>query len=239
MKPDIAKLLGYEIKKELADRYFGYRKLIEEDKETFEREVRYCAITLEQKIGIDLARLYILLHDENLIHQFLKLTGLEEEIFYDPYLLESPTIRERVLKNIETHGFTRHRRFVNLVLTSYRTLEWHVEKYREQFGRLSEDLETIKEEIRIFYERNNLGNIMNLLRNIDSCAVTGSDFYNDAKAGSTEAYDKKMQLEPPPPLEQQLPIIPPLAPYDKIRKDLKKLAARAYELHQQWPELNT
>jgi DNA repair exonuclease SbcCD ATPase subunit len=238
MKPDIAKLLGYEIKKELADRYFGYRRLIEEDKETFKREVRYCAINLEQKIGIDLARLYILLHDEDLIHQFLKLTGLEEEIFYDPYLLESPTIRERVLKGIEPRGFTRYRRFVNLVCTSYQTLEWHVEKYREQFGRLSEDLETIKEEIRIFYQKNNLGNIMNLLRNIDACAITGSDFYNDARTDLTEGYEKKLLLEPPPPLEQQLPIIPPIAPYDLIRKELKKLAARAYELHQQWPELN-
>jgi DNA repair exonuclease SbcCD ATPase subunit len=238
MKQDIAKLLGFEIKKELADRYFGYRKLIEEDKETFNREVRNVIITLDQKIGIDLARLYILLHDEDLIHQFLELVGLEEEIYYDPYLLESPTIRERVLKGVETRGFTRYRRFVNLVLGSYRILEHHVERYREQFGRLSEDLETIKEEIRIFYEKNNFGSIMNLMRNLDSSSAAGGDFYNGAGAGSSEEYENKLRVEPPPPLEQQLPIIPPLAPYKDIRRKLRKLAARAYELHQQWPELN-
>ena len=85
MEPDISKVLSYEIKKELADRYFGFRKLIEEDKQAFHREVRHCALTLEQKIGLDLALLYILLHDEDLIQRFLERTGLEEKIFYDPY----------------------------------------------------------------------------------------------------------------------------------------------------------
>ena len=33
MEHDIAKVLSYEIKKELADRYFGFRKIIEDDKE--------------------------------------------------------------------------------------------------------------------------------------------------------------------------------------------------------------
>jgi DNA repair exonuclease SbcCD ATPase subunit len=238
MKSDIAKILGYEIKKELAERYFGYRRLIEEDKENLAREVRNCALTLEQKIGVDLARLYILLHDEELIHQFLDLVGLEEKIFYDPYLIESPSIRQRVFKGMESRGLTRYRRFINLVLDGYRTLEWHVSKYRERFGELNEELETIREEIKMFHEKQNLGNIMNLIRNIDSCSVSGSDFHAGVGNGSAEDYEQKLKLEPPPPLEQQLSILPPLAPYDLVRKDLKKLAVRAYELHLQHPEIN-
>jgi hypothetical protein len=229
MEPDIAKVLSYEIKKELADRYFGFRKLIEDDKESFAREVRHCTVTLEQKIGLDLARIYILLHDEELIRRFLVLTGLEEEIFYDPYLLESATIRERVFESTRSHGFTRRGRFVNLVLDGYRTLEWHVAKYREQFGRLSEELQTIQEEITVFYRKNNLGSIMNLLRNLNAPA-SGGDFFG---GGPSEAHEEKLRIEPPAPLEQQLPILPPLASLAEIRRPLKKLAREAYERHGQ------
>ncbi|MDA8165087.1 MAG: hypothetical protein M0017_08660 [Desulfobacteraceae bacterium] len=226
MEPDIAKVLGYEIKKELADRYFGFRKLIEEDKESFAQEV-HRAMTAEQKIGLDLARIYILLRDEGLIRRFLDLTGLEEEIFYDRYLVESPTIRERVFEGVRPHGLTRRRRFLNLVLDGYRTLEGHVGGYREQFGHLSAELETIKEEISLFYRKNNLGSIMNLLRNLDAPA-SGNDFYGGGPSGD---YEEKLRIEPPAPLEQQLPIIPPLVPFARLRRSLKKLAASAYARH--------
>ncbi|MEJ2032681.1 MAG: hypothetical protein P8Y63_06520 [Deltaproteobacteria bacterium] len=229
MEPDIAKVLSYEIKKELADRYFGFRKLIEEDKESWARDVQHCAVTLEQKIGLDLVRIYILLHDEKLIRQFLSLTGLEEKIYYDPYLMESPTIRMRVFEGIRSHGLTRRRRFINLVLDSYRTLERHVAGYQEQFGRLSEEIETIREEISIFYRKNNLGSIMNLLRNLDSCSVPGGGDLHGGNGPADSNYEEKLRIEPPPPLEQQLPIIPPLVPFAQIRKPLTKLARQAYE----------
>lgn len=238
MKSDIDKILGYEIKKELADRYFGFRKLIEQDKETLAREVRNCAITLEQKIGIDLARLYILLQDEKLIHRFLDLAGFKEDIFYDPYLIESSSIRKRVFEGVEPRGFTRRRRFVNLVADSYRMLELHVSRYRERFKELEDELETIKEEIRIFHEKHNIGSIMNLLRNIDSCSVSGKELYTGIGSGAgTEEYERKLKLEPPPPLEQQLSIFPPLVPFERVRSNLKQLANRAYELHRQHPEI--
>lgn len=227
MEQDIAEVLSYEIKKELADRYFGFRKQIEEDKECLCRDVRHCALTREQKIALDLARIYILLRDEDLIRQFLSLTGLKEEIYYDPYLVESSTIRKRVFEGVRPRGLTRRGRFINLVLDSYQTLEDHVEGYREQFGQLSDEIETIKEEIALFYRKNNLGSIMDLLRNLDSCSDATSGSLHQGCAA--ESYEEKLRIEPPAPLEQQLPIIPPIAPFTQIRTPLKKLARQAYE----------
>lgn len=39
MTSDISNFLNYEIKKELADRYFGFRKLIEEDKALLAKDI--------------------------------------------------------------------------------------------------------------------------------------------------------------------------------------------------------
>ena len=106
METDITKFLSYEIKKELAERYFGFRKLIEEDKDTLEKDLRHSKQTIGNRIVLDLSRLYILLRDESLIDQFLTLTGLGEKFFYDPYILTSPTIRARVFSGVKAKGLT-------------------------------------------------------------------------------------------------------------------------------------
>jgi len=232
MESDIAKVLSFEIKKELADRYFGFRKIIEEDKQELDSQVKRHSMTVEQKICMDLVRIYILLKDEAVIQDFLDLAGLEEKMYYDPYFLESPTIRKRVFAGVTVRGFTRKGRFIHLVLDSYATLVEHVIEYIESFGELLEKQETIAEEIKLFYQKNDLVNIMGFLRSLDAPVFDNSMLQADASGlGSAQSLEKKMRLEPPLPIEHILPIIPPLIPLRPIRKNLKKLAKRAFQYH--------
>ena len=70
MTSDISQFLNFEIKKELADRYFGFRKLIEEDKALLEKDIYHHTRTVGQRIVYDLNRIYIMLQDEELIRRF-------------------------------------------------------------------------------------------------------------------------------------------------------------------------
>ncbi|MGV1100451.1 hypothetical protein ACUUL3_13710 [Thiovibrio sp. JS02] len=229
METDIAKVLAYEVKKELADRYFGFRKVIEENKEELDRQIREQSFTVEQQICLDLVRIYILLRDEDLIRDFLKLAGLTEKIFYDPYLLESPTIRKRVFAGVRAAGFTMRARFKNLILNSYETLVRHVTVYREKFGDLQEERETIEEEIKLFYRKHDLGNIMTFLRSLDAPAsVGGNSLDGGLGLSSVGDLEERMRVHPPAPIEKSLPIVPPLLPLRRIRRPLKNLAYEAY-----------
>ncbi|MBW2164022.1 MAG: hypothetical protein JRF43_06180, partial [Deltaproteobacteria bacterium] len=78
MEQDIGKALTYQIKREKAERYYGYRKIIEEDRQVLEAMISDLYFLYEQKIGRDIARIYILLQDLNLIDEFLRLTGWED-----------------------------------------------------------------------------------------------------------------------------------------------------------------
>lgn len=111
MKPSIEDVMAFEIKKEMADRYFGFRRLIEKDKDDLDERLRHHSFTLEQRICTGLVRIYILLKDEKLIHEFLQLVGLEEAMFYDHYLTESSTIRQRVFNGVRLRGLTQAGRF--------------------------------------------------------------------------------------------------------------------------------
>jgi len=49
MTHDIDQMLSFEVKKEIADRYFGFRKLIEEDIQDYDDQVLLSFRRLEQK----------------------------------------------------------------------------------------------------------------------------------------------------------------------------------------------
>jgi len=232
MEEDIAKVLSYEIKKELAERYFGFRKLIEEDKEELARELHFSSITLEHRIIQDVVRLYILLQDDDLIRDFLDISGLGKKIYFDPYLLKSPTIRKKVFAGVKTRGLTQSGRFKNLVLDCYEMLVDHVDAYREKYAELLESREIIDEEIKLFYQKNDIGSIMGFLRNIDSTGSTHSGMEGAIQTDFSGSMEKKMRLNPPKPIEESMPVIPPLVPLAQIKSKLKKLADKASSLHE-------
>ena len=229
MDVDISKVMTYEIKKEMADRYFGFRKLIDEDKEELNKLIRLQTMTSEQKIVVDLARIYILLKDRALIKHFLELTGLEEELFYDEYMVSSPTIRARVFAGIHARGLTRSGRFKNLLLDCYDLLVAHVDEYREKFGELLDTREFINEEIKLFYRKNDLSSMLGFLRQLD--AQEEESLAGPIMTGIDDEMAAKLKVAPPEAIEHQLPVIPPLVPTAQIRGQLKKLAEEALKLH--------
>jgi hypothetical protein len=229
MDIDIAKVMTYEIRKEMADRYFGFRKLIEADKQALAQSIRRQSLTTEQKICLDLARIYILLKDRELIDRFLEISGMAEPIFYDEYMVTSPTIRTRVFAGIRIRGLTRSGRFTKLFLGCYELLVAHIDHYREKFGELLENRALISEEIKVFYRKNDLDSILGFLRSLDEQG--GPRLAGPIETGNEARLRQKMAVQPPEPLENYLPVIPPLVPMPRIRGELKKLAQQALKGH--------
>jgi hypothetical protein len=230
MTANVEDILAVELKREIAERYFGFRKMIEEDTLDLTEKIKYQLSILEKRISYELIRIYILLKDENLILQFMELTGWEEKLFYDPYITESPTIRRKVFKGIKIRGLTKAGRFKNLIFDAYDRLVAHVEHYRENLEDIETSRETINEEIELFYRKNDIGNIMGFLRAIDGEGNETSMGVNP-DAGSVETFAHKMRLEKPPPIDPELITIPTLVPLSNISKEIKKLADKAYKLN--------
>ncbi len=226
---DLNTTLAFEVKKEIADRYFGFRKIIEEDTNAYQKNIIARAMELEDKIGFDLVRLYVLLQDNSLINDLFRLTGLGEILFYDQYISKSPTIRKRVLADFPVHGLTRKRRFQNMFFDIYDSLEQHVADYRNRILELAEDQETIKEEINLFYQKNDISGIMLFLRGMDGTTPSSSG----PMAGALETdnaitMEQKMRIQPPGPVEKFLPILSPIPPTREIQNELKGLVDTAF-----------
>ena len=239
MMQDIDQMLSIEVKKEIADRYFGFRKLIEDDIQAYDDMVLASFRRLEQKIGFDLVRLYILLKDSQLIHDFFKTIGLDDRLFFDPYITESPTIRKRVLTGRTVHGLTRLSRFRNMIFDTYEELEQNIAEYQLNLKKLQEEQETISEEIKLFYKKNDLGIIMGFLRGIGGAGNFKSGPMEGGLQPKTgESLEQKMRVHPPAPVDKILPQIPDIPPLKKIKPALKPLIDKAFE-RQGEPEMRS
>ena len=226
---DLNTTLAFEVKKEIADRYFGFRKIIEEDTNAYQKNIIAGAMELEEKIGFDLVRLYVLLQDNSLINDLFRITGLGEILFYDQYISKSPTIRKRVLADFPVHGLTRKWRFQNMFFDIYDLLEQDVADYRERILELAADQETIKEEINLFYQKNDISGIMLFLRGMDGTTPGSSGPMAGAiDTDNAITMEQKMRLQPPGPVEKFLPILSPVPPAKKIQNELKRLVDTAF-----------
>jgi hypothetical protein len=230
MKNNVEDFLALEVKREIAERYFGFRKMIEEDSLDLIEKMKYQLSILETRISFELIRIYILLQDEDLIHEFMKLTGWVERLFYDPYITESPTIRQRAFRGIKIRGLTRAGRFKNLVFDAYERLVAHVEHYRQHLEEIKTSHDTINSEIELFYRKNDIGNIMGFLRSMEG-EESRDTMGIGPDVGAADTFEHKMRLEKPPPIDPKLINIPPLVQLPNIRKELKKLVDKAYKLH--------
>jgi hypothetical protein len=144
-------------------------------------------------------------------------------------MVTSPTIRARVVAGIRVRGLTRAGRFTKLFLGCYELLVAHVDLYREKYGELLENRAMISEEIKVFYRKNDLDSILGFLRGLDD--PQDERLAGPVATGGGEHLLKKMAVQPPEPLENYLPVIPPLVPMPRIRGELKKLAQQALKGH--------
>ncbi|MBW2465820.1 MAG: hypothetical protein JRF02_00835, partial [Deltaproteobacteria bacterium] len=214
-------------KKEIADRYFGFRKVIEDDTQDYEDQVRQYSYVLEKRISFDLIRLYILLKDSALIHLFCEEAGLEEKLFYDDELTNSQAIMLRVFQGVRFHGFTKAGRFKNFGLDCYKRLAEHVDQYGKKIEALRDVQETISEEIKLFYRKNDINAILSFMRSMGNPDLS-SHLAGGMEVGMAESLEKKLEIKPPFPIEQYLPVIPNLKSPDRIHKELLRLIKQAY-----------
>lgn len=228
---DLTKILSFEVKKEIAERYFGFRKRIEDDKDLYEKRLTISSLELENKIGFDLIQIYILLNNQDLIHRFIKITGLPQDFFFDPYFLQSPTIRKKAFIGKKLRGWTRHGRYRNMFFDTYISLTGNIEEYCKTLSELTEEQETIREQIKLFYKKNDIDSIMDFIRRIDNPDPMRSEMMNSGRGGDPQhSLDDQMRLRPPLPANKLLPTITPLPQFKTIQPQLKQLIDEAYKM---------
>lgn len=231
---DISTILAFEVKKELAGRYFGFRKIIEEDTATYHQQILASSLKLENEIGEDLVEIYTLLQNDHLIELFLESCNFNNKLFFDNYVHISPAKKKKLFSCRNIHGFTRKGRIQNALLDSYQSLFQHVTDYNVSIERLCSKHDTIREQINIFYKKNDLSGIMQFLGSLDaSSSQASSTMAVHSQPKSFNSMEEKMRITAPPHVNELLPELPIVPTCKQIKKKLLELADLSYKQHQE------
>ncbi len=228
VKGDIGKAMAYQIKREVAQRYFGYRKIIEEDKQALEKMVEDFKKRFEKFIKTDLARLHLLLYEPALIEEFHSLIGWKPKQMSESSRL-SRAEQDKLLMDLEPHGLTAKARFINMVVDAYDLLYKKWEELNDMYEEILDEAEVVNEEIKKFKNKFSLDEILSFFRTLDKDEILSSSLGEQVPQGHSQKLAQELAFEPVD-IKALLPLFPILPKKDEIKKQLKKLAAKAYQI---------
>ena len=227
---DFANAIAFEVKQEIAERYFGLRTRIEEWSSRYLEQLHQTDKELAAAIGLDLWRFRVLLEAPYLFHGFLRLIDLPGEDAIHLCRLHSP---EPAPGELFTHlrggGLTRRQRFRSLASAVYCSLARNVAAYHEAAHQLQLEHDDICAEIDRFRRQNDLTDILSFLRSLDSGTAERSRLlHSDASGGRTSTLDSDLQLKAPPPVSAVLLQLRPLPPLEQIKEPFTAFLNEAY-----------
>lgn len=226
---DISKALVYEIKRDIAERYFGFRKQIETESRQYLDKLHNVDGQYAADIARNMQRMHCLIQNDQLFHSFVQFTTIPESIGTFSADRESPAEWQRLFTGLRGKGFTRWRRYRNLLYQVFRRLAEAVDAYRKIFLELEEEHKDICQEMERFYRMNDLSGILNFLRQIDNPDSLHTDLLHaDRPNLAGQSLEEELRIQPPPAVDTHLPALPQLPPLETARATLERLAAEAY-----------
>lgn len=229
MANDISAALLYQVKKEIAERYFGSRKTIEEEKTVLRGHIQAHRDTIGKTVYEDFRQIYQLLGTEKLVEEFCEIVGLETKLFYDRYLQETGDIKARPVAPIKVHGLTESGRYKNFLLDCYKRLLDDLKLYREGYYDLMEECLIINEEIKQLTANYNLNEILTFVRSIEDVGSVAGVLGETIVPTQREDLEKKLAISKLNCPGKDIVEIPPLPGSSQVKTKLKHLAEKAYQ----------
>ncbi|MDK9705835.1 MAG: hypothetical protein OEL83_02185 [Desulforhopalus sp.] len=226
---DFAKAIAYEVKQEIASRYFGFRTRIERESEDFLARLKETGQELDARLRLDLCRMQFLLWEPRLFCDFLLLAGLPREYTLGLTKRQNTPLVKELFTAVRGKGFTRWRRFRRLATTIYLSLAEDIAAYYEAYLDLQEEHAEICEEIAIFERNNDLSDILCYLRNLD---VSDSERSRLLPAGPTihagTSFEQDLRIPLPAPVDKVLTVLKLLPPLNEVDEQFTGLLKQAY-----------
>ncbi len=224
---DISAALAYQVKKEIAENYFGSRKILEEERDDLARQKRLLEKKWEETILSNLTEIYRLLNPEE---------GLA---FLD--LIKRIDLLDSIKRNLrvqEIHPFmpscslpfalTVKGKYKGLVFSLYRTASTKDGEIRKEFHELEKKVNLFNEDLAKFTSCYHLSDILSLIHSFENRDDLKGVLGENTDPRAIHLLEEKMMLKPFD-LCPAGPVFPrPLPPMKEIQTPLKLLIDLAF-----------
>jgi hypothetical protein len=227
---DFANAIAFEVKQEIADRYFGMRTRIETRTRQYLEQLHHVDKVLTETISFDLWRMRALFTAPQHFHSFLTLIDLPGEDAIDLCRrLTPPPGKEELFRHLRGGGLTRRQRFRSLTTAVYCSLAKNIAAYNETARLLEEEHQEICAEIERFRRQNDITDILSFLRTLDcDDADRRKHLHSSGTLQQNISLEKELRLVPPPATTTVLLPLRLLPPLSIIKNSFNTLLHEAY-----------
>jgi hypothetical protein len=227
---DFANAIAFEVKQEIADRYFGMRTRIETRARQYLEQLHHVDKVLTETISFDLWRMRALFPAPQHFHSFLTLIDLPGEDAIDLCRrLTPPPGKEELFRHLRGGGLTRRQRFRSLTTAVYCSLAKNIAAYNETARLLEEEHQEICAEIERFRRQNDITDILSFLRTLDcDDADRRKHLHSSGTLQQNISLEKELRLVPPPAATTVLLPLRLLPPLSFIKNSFNTLLHEAY-----------
>jgi hypothetical protein len=228
---DFAKAITYQLKQDIANRYFGFRKRIETESNQYLLNLQSANQKYEVGIKTNVQRMHCLLQSDLLFQSFITFTKLPGEIWHCPTEPQSPSQWQMLFADLKGEGLTRKRRYRNLVYKVYRLLASDITAYQDVFIRLEEEHEDICKQIDLFYRKNDLSGILNFLRELDNPdGLRSGLLQTDRPLLTSQSMEEELRIIPPPKVTSNMHSLDGIPSMEEAKPTFNGLLKQAYPL---------
>jgi hypothetical protein len=228
---DFANAIAYEVKQEIADRYFGFRSRIENQSKIYLENVQEVSQEIDSGIRLDLCRMRFLLKVPRLFCALLDLAGFPRDYAMTLSSPEKSPVDQDLFMTMKGEGFTRWRRFRGIAMIVYHSLADNISTYCEHFLKLQQDHAEICSALDKFQHQNDLSDILCFLRNFDSPDSERLKFLHSNAGLLSTTLEQDLRIAPPPPVTEVLPVLYPPPPLKQIKEEFNELLRQAFSHH--------
>lgn len=229
---DFASAIAYEMKQEMANRYFGFRAQIERQSINYLKKLEETSRELNAEIHLHLCRMQFLLKEPRLFCSFLHLAGLPRDYAVNACSQIPFPKAQELFMAMRGEGFTRWRRFRGLAIVVYHSLAESIAIHHDAYLLFEEEHAEICMEINKFQRQNDLTEILSFLRNLDSPDAERSRFlHSNAILSSADTLDLELRMAPPPPVSEAMAVLTPLVPLRLVKSQFTEILKQAFPYH--------
>lgn len=225
---DFVNAIAYEVKLEIANRYFGFRSRIEMEIGQYLKKLHDADREHLAGIRLDLMRMRSLLRQERFFKNFLLMARLPQDMADG----QSPMDAAALFTGLKGEGFSRWRRYRDLAFKVYRSLEKGIAAYRATWVDLDDEYAEICTGIDEFHRNNDLSGILSFLRTFDSSDTERLKFlHTETTPRPGKSLDQELRIAHPRPVTDILPDVPVLPPLKQVKTAMSGLLKSAYASH--------
>jgi hypothetical protein len=226
---DIAEALAYQLKKEVAENYFGTRKALEEEREELIRQIQDLEENWKKEIVPILGKIYEFFIGEKEGQAFLSLIRRED-------LLD---LIKKVIRKQENHppavscsvpfALRAIKKYRGVIVSLYHQVKMKEADLLEKFNSWKKKVLLFNEDLAKFESSYNLSDILSLAGNLESDDGQKGVLGENTDPRSVPLLEKKLILRPLVYSVEKITLFRSLPALDEIKKPLEDLIDQTFE----------